>query len=65
MFSVPIIRSQSFSEPLPWGVNFTRVSQFLFFVFFFVFCFLFFSSQLDGTDWVEWAGVGYFPFAGS
>ena len=46
------IRFQSFTEPMPWTVNFTSVPQFPTY------------SSLHGTGWLEWAGVGYFPFLG-
>lgn len=53
-FYVSTIQSQSFSELLILGVNFTVVSQF---------CFVFFSS-LGGTGGLELTEGGYAPSAG-
>lgn len=47
MFYGTMIRSQVFSEPMFWTMNFTSASHF--------------CSTLSGTGYLEWARVGFFP----
>lgn len=46
---MPMIRSQSFSGPMPLDCGLTSVIL------------VFFSSLLIGTGRLEWPGIGYLP----
>ena len=51
-FCSPMIRSQSFSEPVSLNHDLPK-------------CFSVpFSSPLAETEWLEWAGIVYFPSPG-
>ena len=58
MFSSPMSRSLSFSEPVPLDCEFHSFNcEFEFQLFL-----SFFSPPLGGAGWLKGAGIEYFPF---